>query len=746
MNADKTTRQTSAHGDKSNLTEILDVLTRHWKTIAVTTVIFIALGISYAVTAPSVYRANLLVRIDELADGPTSSKPELLSNLTPSFDTKSNAESEKQLIASRLVIAHVVDTLKLDISAGPARFPVIGGWLARHNVGLSNPGLLGVGGYAWGDESIEVGTLDVPRKLLGRPLKLIALADNHYQLSGDGIEHPVTGMVGKTETFATPVGDITLLVKKMEARPGIRFDVVRMSRQDATDEIQKRLQIVEQGEKSNILNVSMQSNDPVMLSNTLNAIADEYVRENNDRKATIAANSLKFLEGQLPVMQTEMVAAEQRYNAYRNSNTLVDASEEGKLTLQKSAEAEVELLNLRKTRASMADRFAPASPNMVAIDTQIGLIQQYIAKLNARIKAMPQEEQGALGLMRDMRVTTELYSAMRSNIEQLRLVQAGKAGSAQLIDRADVPEHPVRPVRSLIVIVAALLGLCVGVAITLVRHLMLAGVTEPEEVEARTGLMVYAMVPQSAKQRDMDTDETAPDANHLILARRYPRDPTVESLRMFRSALLFAILGARNNIVMLAGPLPLVGKSFVASNLAPILAMAGKRVLLVDGDLRKGRLHRSFGLEMGPGLAEALADPELFDGAIRREVLPNLDILPCGEYPANPSELINGNEFGNLMRKASSQYDIVLLDSAPVLAVSDAGMMAPHAGTVFLVARFSETRVAEIEESIKRFAQTGGRVHGVMLNGFAVSSMKQVHPGRYGSHAYVASSYDGGAR
>jgi tyrosine-protein kinase Etk/Wzc len=373
------------------------------------------------------------------------------------------------------------------------------------------------------------------------------------------------------------------------------------------------------------------------------------------------------------------------------------------------------------------------------------LTKQYLADQKERVKAMPLEEQGALGMMRDVRVTTELYSAVRNNIEELRLVKASKAGSAQLIDRADVPEHPVRPIRLLIVLVSALLGVFTGVAITFVRQLLLDGVTEPEEVEARTGMMVYGMVPYSAKQRQLDSQASGAGADNLILASRYPRDPTVESLRSFRSALQFSLLGARNNIVMLAGPLPEVGKSFVAANLASILAMGGKRVLLVDGDLRRGTLHRSFNVSQGGGLAEALADPALFSDVIRRNVLPNLDLLPCGLYPASPSELLDGSAFDSLMRQASAQYDIVLLDSPPALAVADAGIIASCAGSVFLVARFSETRIAEIEETTKRFAQTGARVHGIMLNGFTMGSMKYLHPGRYGSYAYIANDANSSA-
>jgi tyrosine-protein kinase Etk/Wzc len=440
-----------------------------------------------------------------------------------------------------------------------------------------------------------------------------------------------------------------------------------------------------------------------------------------------------------------MLAAEERYTAYRNAHGLVDATEESRLTLQTVSDAEAQLLTLQRSRAELGAKYTPSSPVVLAVDSQIAMTKQYLEGQKARVNAMPTEQQDALGLMRDVRLTTDLYTAARNNIEQLRLIQASKAGFAQVIDPANVPEHPVRPVRSLVLAASLLLGLLAGVAITFVRELLFAGVTEPEQVEARTGLMVYGMVPHSAKQYDLRRETNAADAHDRILACRHPHDPAAESLRSFRSALQYTLAHASNNIVMVAGPMPEVGKSFVASNLAVILAMGGKRVLLVDCDLRRGALHDSFGLSAGSGLAEVLADPSVFPEAVKRDVVPNLDVLPCGAYPANPAELLDSSVFDSLMHKVSAQYDIVLLDSAPALAVSDAGIIAPRAGSIFLVARFSETRLAEIEETVRRFAQVGSRIHGVMLNGFAMRSVKYLHPGRYGSHMYPTSQSSSGS-
>ncbi|MGF6973206.1 tyrosine-protein kinase Etk/Wzc [Paraburkholderia sp. JPY465] len=740
MNEKQISMPSSALSSHGNLSQILDVISRRRLTIAVTTVVCLFVGGVVALTSP-VYQSNILVKIDQLPEAQPSSRPELMSMVSPAFDARSKTTGEMQVIQSRQTVAHVVDELELDVVSGPRRFPVIGAWLASHASDLSKSVFGSIGGYAWGREQVKIGAFKVPRELEDRKLTLTALSAGRYELSGSELDRPFVGTVGQTETVATTKGDVTLRIDTITAAPGIRFDLKRLSRQDVIDDMQKNLQITEQGEKSNVVSVSMRGSDPELLSQTLNALGAQYVRENNDRNATIAANSLRFLESQLPAMQAQMVAAEHRYTAYRNSLGLVDATEEGRLNLQRVSDAEAQLLTLQRTRADLAARYAPSYPAVASLDAQIAMTKQYLEAGRARVNAMPTEQQDALALMRDVRMTTDLYTAARNNVEQLRLIQASKAGFAQIIDPAIIPEHPVRPVRSLVLAASLLLGVLAGVAISFVRELLFAGVTEPEQVEARTGLMVYGMVPHSAKQDELQAKANATDARDLILACRHRSDPAAESLRSFRSALQYMLASARNNIVLVAGPMPQVGKSFVAANLAVILAMTGKRVLLVDCDLRRGALHRSFGLPSGHGLAEVLADPSLTVERATREVLPNLDILPCGDYPANPAELLNSVAFDSLMRDASARYDIVLLDSAPALAVSDAGIIAPHAGSIFLVARFSETRLAEIEETARRFAQVGTRIHGVMLNGFAVRSVKYLHPGRYGSHIYATSQH-----
>jgi tyrosine-protein kinase Etk/Wzc len=726
---------------EADLASIVTTLLNHWKTIAFAAGLFIALGGLYVFLTPPIYQARLTVQIEENSEPSASASKSVLDDVSSMFNVKSSAEGEIQILGSKLIVSRAVDALKLYISAKPHHFPLIGNWIARHNDGLSRPGLFGRGGYAWGDELIDVATFEVPKQLEGAEYRVTALSRDQYQFSGPGLDRPVKGQIGVKERFGTSRGFITLLVSKINGESGVVFDLTRHSRQLTVDNLQKRLQIAEQGNKSNVLSASLESTDPVLVSATINEIGKQYVQQNAERKAVNAENSLRFLESQLTTTRRQMEEAEDRYNAYRNSHALLDTSEESKLMLKQSAEAEAYLFDLTRKRQEITSHFSGTHPNLAAIDEQIATTERYRSDLAARIKEMPMAEQGALRLMRDVRVSTDLYGALRNNIELLRLIKAGK-GSVQLVDSAEVPERPVKPMKALVLAVSAVLGLFVGVGLAFARDFLFKGITDPRELESRTGLSVYATIPLSERQLQMTREIAAKTPERLVLSYRCPNDPVVESLRMLRTALQFALLEARNNVVLLAGPLTGIGKSFLAANLATVLAAGGQRVLLVDGDLRKGHLNQYFGLTGGPGLADVLAGSLSLNAAVHKEILPNLDVLQAGRYPPNPAELLLRSNVREVILEASLKYDIVLLDAAAILAVSDACIMAPSAGLIFLIARFADTRVEEITESVKRLAQSGSRVNGVLLNGFRLHGGSYAYTRRYGNYVHAAYDYE----
>ncbi|MDR5828088.1 polysaccharide biosynthesis tyrosine autokinase [Caballeronia sp. LP006] len=741
--SDKSSEEAGVESDDEiPFAALIDTIINH--RILISTVVCLALliGAAYAYLSPPIFQSAILIKVDDNKDVSNSRAGDPLSNMLPTLDDRSSAEGEIQVLGSKLVVSRAVDALKLYISARPLRLPFIGSRLVHHDGSLSEPGLFGFGHYTWGDESISVTDFDVPRSLEGQNFLLTAGSDGEYTLGHPALGAPVTGKVGEILEAQTAKGPVRLFVSSLKGNPGAGFNVNHYSRQLTIDAIQNQLKISEQGNKSSVLKATLESADPVQVAATINEIGRQYVRLNGDRKAVIAENSLTYLQRQLPVLKQQMEEAENAYNTYRDANSLLDSDEANRLLLKQTADANGQLLALRHTRDDLATTFSPSHPRVVAVDRQIAATQQFLEKLNDRTRSMPMAEQGALRLLRNVRVNTDLYTALRNNIEEMMLIKAGKAASVQLIDIADVPEQPVKPVKLLALAIALVLGLFFGIGLAMLLDRVFRGVTDTQEIEIETGLSVFATIPKSARQAALTTAIGGSAPRQAVLAAQFPKDPTVEALRILRSALQFTLVGARNNVVMIAGPLPGVGKSFLSANLATVLASGGTRVLLIDADLRKGYLHKQFGLDPGPGLADMLAGNRTLEATVNRQVFPNLDVLQGGPYPSTPAELLLRAKYREVIDEASKAYDIVLVDAPAVLAVSDAGAIAPAAGSIFLVSSYGQTRVGEIKESIKRLNQTGARVTGVLLNSVALHTANTALAGRYGSSAYVAHNYE----
>jgi tyrosine-protein kinase Etk/Wzc len=294
----------------------------------------------------------------------------------------------------------------------------------------------------------------------------------------------------------------------------------------------------------------------------------------------------------------------------------------------------------------------------------------------------------------------------------------------------------------LILALALLLGLMAGVAAAIARNSFFGGIRNPSEIEMHTGLSVYSSIPLSGAQRmiDRSIENKAPGLH--ILALQHSEDPAVESLRSLRTALQFAMLEAPNNRLLISGATPGVGKTFVSVNFAAITAASGKKVLLVDADLRKGRVNQFFSMSRSSGLSELIAGTLSLEKAVRPSVLPNLDVITTGVLPPNPAELLLSDSFSQLLEKLSPSYDLVIIDTAPVLVAADTASVAPLAGSLLLVARAEKTQLGELNESVRRLAHAGCTANGVILNAMDLSRR---HAGsssyKYGGYRYIHYKY-----
>ncbi|WP_354687289.1 polysaccharide biosynthesis tyrosine autokinase [Cupriavidus necator] len=716
-------------GKPVDLTSCVDVLVRYRTTFLAVAGMVICIGLVHAFLAEPVYRTDIMVQVED-TDGNRAGA--LAASILPVFDAKPAASAEIELLRSRMVVSKAVDNLHLDIEATARYFPLIGRGIAAFNPGLSEPGLFGWGGFAWGKESVSVSRLEVPPQREGSSIYLTALGGNQYRISLDGDDARGTGTVGLPLTLATARGTVHLLVSRLDGRAGSRFVLRRLPRATAIAALQEQLMISERGKQSGVIAVSLQGRSPTLAAAILNEIASAYVDQNVRRKAAEAETSLTFLEQQLPQLRQQVEAAETRYNAMRGQRGTIDLSEESRLILAQSVQLQTRLQELRQQRQELAARFTGNHPPLATIDGQIASLNAQLNGVTQRIRKLPDVEQNVLRLLRDVKVGTEMLQSVLKDMQRLRLIQASKVGTARLVDPADVPVHPQSPNRRLLAGLSVVLGLLAGMLVTIVRHALVGGFVDADEVERHTGMIVYSTIrfsPQQAQLQSSGKDEAG------LLACLQPDDPAMESLRTFRTALQFALAGSDNRVVVISGPSPGVGKSFICANFAAIAA-SGRRVVLIDADLHRGGLHHRFALPRSPGLTDVLTGTPL-DQALRCQVAPGLDFIATGTEAPNVADILQTPRMDALLEALRSRYDLVLIDTPPVLAVATAGILAGKAGAVFLVARAETTTVGELLAAQRALRQAGAEVKGVLFNGLNVEGRWYRSHYHYGKYRYL---------
>lgn len=680
--------------------------------MALTTLI----ALLYGAVAKPVFEASLMIHVEEES---SNASKNILSEASSLFETKKTAIAEIELLRSRLVVSRALDNLQLYIDVQPRYFPVIGRLLSKYNGnGLSDPGLFGYGGYVWGGERAKVSMFEVPDAWLGREFTLTALANQRFRLTAPDQRTVFEGVVGTQYRRSVPGGEIHIKVDQLTANPGARFGLRRFSRLTMTQSIQDALTITERSKDSGIIEVKLHGENAQDTYRLLSEIGREYMRQNLARKTEEAEKSLAFVNQQLPSLKQRLEQAEEQYNQFRNAHNVVNLEEEARISLEEAAAARTRRIELIKRKVELLTKFTENHPMLEAVNREQKEIDAEIASINSRMKAMPMLEQDESRLMREIKVNTDLYTALSNTAQQLKLSAVGRVSNVRLVDAPMLPESPIKPKRSLIVVLAAVTGLFLGVIIAFIRKAILGGIDAPQKIERLLrARIVYATIPHSSKQEKLE--RKAKGGSLPLLASVIPEDPAVESLRSFRAALQFSMPHFRNNIVMFAGPTRGIGKSFVSSNLAAVMAASGKRVLLIDGDLRNGQLYRYFGVEHTPGLSSAMLGKASITDAIHSNVLENLDFIATGEAPTNCSEFLLHPNFGHILKQASLHYDLVVIDSPPLLTGAEAVIIGAHAGAVFMVAHSERTNEGQINESMNRLTQAGIPLQGVLLNGMS---------------------------
>ncbi|MDZ0183982.1 polysaccharide biosynthesis tyrosine autokinase [Klebsiella quasipneumoniae] len=683
--------------DEIDLSRLYGELIDHRKLIISVTAFFTLIALVYSLFSTPIYQADSLIQVEQ------KQANAILSNLSQMLpDSQPQSAPEITLLQSRMILGKTVDDLNLQAKIKQNYFPVFGRGFSR--LSGDKPGI------------INVSRLYLPKTDDDIPeLTLTVIDANKFTIQTDSFEAEVK--VG--ELFEK--NNISIKVDEIQAKPGTSFTVEYLSKLKAINDLRDVLTVSDQGKDTGMLTLSLTGDDPVQIREILDSISNNYLMQNIDRQAAQDAKSLEFLNRQLPQVRHDLDISEDKLNKYRQQKDSVDLSLEAKAVLDQIVNVDNQLNELTIRESEVSQHFTKEHPTYKALmEKRVTLLEEK-AKLNKRVSAMPETQQEVLRLSRDVDSGRAVYMQLLNRQQELNIAKSSAIGNVRVIDEAVTQPRPVAPKKILIVIGGVIFGLIVSVAIIALRVFLRRGIESPEQLEV-LGINVYASIPvsetfaknitkglKSNKKKSLEYEE--------FLAIQNPADLAIEAIRGLRTSLHFAMMEARNNILMISGASPNAGKTFVSSNLAAIISQTGKKVLFLDADLRKGYTHKLFNVSNENGLSDYLAGKVDIKNCVKQIKTAGFDFISRGIVPPNPAELLMHSRFQNLLSWASDNYDLVIVDTPPILAVTDAAIIGNYAGTTLLVARFEQNTVKEIEVSAKRFEQSGVMIKGCILNG-----------------------------
>ncbi|MFJ5449180.1 tyrosine-protein kinase Wzc [Pectobacterium carotovorum] len=690
------------------------LLDNRWLIIGVTA-LFTIIGIMYVTLKTPIYKADALIQVEQ------SSGNSLLNDLSSMLpEAKPQSAAEIELIKSRMVIGKTIKDLSLDTVVQQKYFPIVGKGLAR--IFEQEPG------------KIAVSRLEVPASWLDESFELTILSDDTYEVSSETVNF--SGSVGRLESN----NGISLLVSDIKAPAGTVFLIRKQSDLSAINNLLGNFSVEDKGKSTGVLQLSLEGEDPATTNKILNSISQNYFKQNVERKSEEAGKSLAFLEEQLPSVRESLNEAENKLNKFRQQNDSVDLSLEAKAVLDTTVSVESQLNELTFKEAEISKLYTREHPAYKALLEKRVTLEQERDKLNRRIGSMPKTQQEILRLTRDVQAGQDVYMQLLNKQQELSINKASTVGYVRIIDTAVTQPKPVKPRKTLLILLSFILGGVVSVAFVAIKTLLHKGIESPEQLE-ELGINVYASVPLSEWQQKKDRallgrGKKGNTRSTELLAVGNPADLAIEAIRSLRTSLHFAMMEAKNNVLMISGASPAIGKTFVSANLGAVVAQAGQRVLIVDCDMRKGYAHELMGCQGNDGLSDILSGQMPIEKGIRKTAIENMDFISRGQIPPNPSELLMHIRFSEFIKWASENYDLVLLDTPPILAVTDAAIISRHAGTSLLVARFEVNTLKEIEVSIRRFEQNGAEIKGVILNAIVKRAASYYGYGNYNYYAY----------
>ena len=712
--ADHVSRDPLDRSGGRELSRLIGVLSEsRWLIAGVTASVFV-LGVLYSLIRTPVYEADIVLHVLSQQSGGLSG----LENLSALVQGAAiPTETEIELLQTRAVLVPVIRKLHLDIDVGRSGIPVIS-WL--FGSGCKSPA--------------SISSFNVPQALEDQPFTIESIGQGSYRLLDPDGDLVLTGMVGKPAAGRVATGDgfgiANLQIDFIDSCAG-SFSLARVPIDKSVASLLANLSIQELGQQTGVVSVSMRGPTARSVADRLNAIADSNVELNISQNSAQAARQLGFLDVQLPDLERRLEAAQTKLAQFLSGHrTLAALSQDTQYLIEQAAALEQQIGPLRAQAAMAKASLGFENPKLRDIGAQLQALESQRSELLANIAKLPQDEQTLVRLQSDVTTNQNLYASMLNQSQALQVAKAGAVGDVAIVDPAVVPSDPVAPNKPLDAVVGLFLGALLGVMAAFGRRAVRQGIEDPELLDERLGLPVFAVLAHSAIERRLSRRRTeGQTGTYGLLAARLSdqEDLTMEGLRSLRTALQLALPNAAKRVLCVTSLGPGEGKSFVSSNLAYLFAVSGLRVLLVDADLRRGHLHRAFGWPRGNGLADVLEEKIPIEAATQKTQLEKLDVMTTGTRPADAASLLVNVDLGGLLNKLASRYELVIVDVPPLLAVSDAFVIARHGSLNVLLIKHGLHSLRQVRLVLRRLARHDIKLAGCILNDVSSAAQRYAY-------------------
>ena len=704
-------QNSKTNDDTIDLKELFFSLIAQWKVIALCVILSLICALLYLRITPETYSTDAMILVEDGKSAASAALLGQLGSLAGNAGQKSPADAEIEILKSRLILGQVIKSLNLDINIKDNQDGLLHRLISQDKTKfIYNTNSVT---FEQNQTSFSIKKLEIPEYYLDKPLTLSFTNQNQFSLRyKDNIIFQ--GLLNQLNVKSDTKGLWKIEISSQSSFKQ-NFTLTKLALPTAMNVFQQNYGVSEKGKMTGVIGLSYSGHDKEQITQILNNILAVYHAQNIERKSLESKQTLGFLDKQLPELKQQLEESEIKFNKFREQYNTVDVTQESELMLKQNIELEKMKIELKQKQAEFSAKYTPDHPLMTEINAQLSSLDKKSNELSQAIKRLPETQRLYLQLYRDVKVNTELYTSLLNSYQQLKISKAGEIGNVRIIDTAVEPVKPIKPKKLIVLILSIFVGGFIGVLIALLRNILRTGIKDSTQIENELDLPVYATVPRSPIQESrvqlLKKKKSIP-----ILAVKNSEDVAIESLRSIRTTIHFALANAKNNIITISGPAPEIGKSFISTNLAAIFAQGNKRVLLIDADLRRGYLHKYFDREVSPGLTELLSSKNNLEQVITKTEVTNLDFMARGKNLGNPSEMLGSKAFSDLLEQLSQQYDHIIMDTPPVLAVTDGIIVSQFAGVNLIVARYAKTQIKELELTIARFEQAGTKVNGVILN------------------------------